>query len=280
LPQATFVVMAAAMIELSSTAQLLSALSTAQSVDVQAYTLEGPVFYAIETAAKRGARVAVHLEASPFADPKHALAKRNQQLVDELRLAGVDARLEHPLHAKAIDVDGTLYLDDKNWHANDLVLRDNDPADIASIPMKKSDALKQEADLLRKARSTDDVVVESESFGGYNPVYYALKALCKNGQAPRLLVSANDLRGNAKERAVVDELATDGVRVRVCKDSEKLACIGDDVWVGSANATAAFDKGEMPDWGVTSADATIVAAVHDRLEKTWNDARPLKRQKA
>jgi hypothetical protein len=272
--------MAAAMIELSSTAQLLAALSTAHDVDVQAYTLEGPVFYAIEDAAKRGAHVSVHLEATPFADPTGAFAKRNQQLVDALHAAGADANLEHPLHAKAIDLDGTLFLDDENWDKGGLVLRDSDPAEIKSIPMLKSRALLQEGKMLRDARSGDGVIVESESFGRSNSVYYALKALAKAGLAPRLIVSDRDLRRNAKERAVLQELANDGVSVRVAASSDKLAISGNNAWIGSANATTAWDKGEMPDWGVVSSDPTIVAAIRERIEQTWDAARPLKLQKA
>jgi hypothetical protein len=272
--------MAAAMIELSSTAQLLAALATARDVDVQAYTLEGPVFYAIEDAAKRGAHVAVHLEAAPFADPKGALAKRNQQLADALHAAGADATLEHPLHAKAINLDGTLYLDDENWDRAGLVVRDSDPNEIKSIPTLKSQALLQEGKMLRGARAGDGVIVESESFGRGNSVYYALKALAKAGFAPRLIVSDRDLRHNEKERTVLAELASDGVKVRAAPASEKLAVAGSNAWLGSANATSAWDKGEMPDWGIATGDATIVAAVRDRVERTWNAARPLRLQKA
>lgn len=267
------------MLELTSTSQLLGALATARSVDVQAYTLNETVSGALEAAARRGEHVVVHLESTPFADANGELAKRNRAIAVRLHAAGADARLEHPLHAKAIDIDGTLYLDDQNWGMKDLVLRDGDPDEVASIPMRKIDALEREANVLRSARASDDVIVESESFGGYNPVYYALKALCNEGEAPRLLVSARDLRGNRKERAALDELEACGVRVRVCDDSEKFARVGDHVWIGSANATAAFGKGAMPDWGVDSDDPTIVKAVHDRVEARWATARKLKRRR-
>jgi hypothetical protein len=266
-------VIGVAMLNLSSTREMLAAISQAREIDAEAYTLHGPVLRALEEAARDGAHVVVHLEGRPFGDPAGNLARENRRLVTELRKAGATAQLGHPLHAKAIAVDTTLYLDDKNWGMRDLVLRDDDPSDIASIPSIKHAALAAEAQLLRSARAGDGVVVESESFGCCNPVYSALDFLGRAGAAPRLLVCANELRGNGRERKALERLASDGVRVRVCSDSEKLAVAGDRAWCGSANATVAFGESDMPDWGVESEDDAIVAAVGARLEAQWAKAK-------
>ena len=265
--------MAAAMVELSSSGALLAAMARAKEVAVEAYTLHGAVLRAAEDAAQRGAHVVVRLAGQLYGDHAGPLARENARLAGELRSAGAEVTLERGLHAKEISVDGALYLDEKNWHADDLVLRDSDAAGGGSIPATKLDALAAERQLLRGARAADGVVVESESFGCCNDVFYALRNLGRNGAAPRLLVSARELRGNDRERRVLDELVSDGVRVRVCKDSEKLAVAGDRAWLGSANATVAAGKWNMIDWGLCTGDAPIASAVRGRLEAEWAVAR-------
>jgi len=256
-------------ISLSSTPDVLQVLSRAAEIEVHAYTLHGPVKGALEAAARRGASVVVELERQPYKSSH--LAAENARLVDEMRGAGVDAHLADPVHAKTIVADGTIYLDDKNWGARDLVLR-ADAADAASIPMIKHEALAAEAQLLRSAGDAD-AVVESESFGCCNAVYSALKGLARAGAAPRLLVSKDDLRGNASERRALDDLVRAGVRVRVCENSEKLAVAADRAWIGSANATIAAGPTDLPDWGFCTGDPAIVRALHDRIEGVWAGAK-------
>jgi len=267
--------MGAAMVKLSSTRELFAALARAETIDVRAYTLRGPILGALEAAARRGARVAAELERSPDQKPRGSLARENRRVVGELRAAGVDAVLADPVHAKSIVADGSLFLDDRNWNASDLVLRDDDRADAASIPMLKHEALAAEARLLGQARREDGAIVASESFGCCNGVYSALDALAKRGGAPRLIVCERELRGNERERRVLRALAREGVRVRVSRDTEKLAAAGDRVWIGSANATVAFGRADLPDWGLYSGDSAIVAAVRARLESEWSRAKPL-----
>ncbi len=257
------------MLHLSSTAAVLGALARSGNVNVRAYTLHGPVLRALEAAAARGARVSVELEGTPYNDPKGRLAAENRRVVGELRAAGADARLGDPLHAKVISADGAFFFDDKNWGARDLVVRDDDPADAAAIPMVKHEALAEEARLLRDARGNDGILVASESFGRNNAVYAALDELGRRGAAPRLVVGARELHGNSRERGALEALACDGVRVRVAGDSEKLAVAGDRAWIGSANATVAFGRADLPDWGACSEDRAIVNAVRDRVESEW-----------
>lgn len=262
------------MVELTSTATTVAALGQAQTICAEAYTLHGPVLYALEAAARRGAAVSVQLEGRPVEHSKGHLAAENRRLVRELRAAGANASLAPGIHAKAIAADGALYLDEKNWQSGDLVLRETDPNGARLIPMDKRDALERERALLDGARASDGVIVESETFGSYNAVHHALAALGRAGAAPRLLVDARELQGNARERRVLQELAGEGVSVRVCSESEKLAVRGGQAWLGSANATSPYGRGAMTDWGLCTDDAQIVQTVRARLEAEWRAAKP------
>lgn len=262
------------MLQLSSLPDAIASVERARNVCVAAYTLHGPLLSALKEAARRGAHVAVELEGHPY-EPGDRFARENARLANDLRAAGADARLSPQIHAKTMTVDGTLYLDEKNWHAHDLILRENDAAEAATIPMNKCDALALEAQMLARANSSDGPLVETESFGTGNATYFALQALARSGAAPRLLVSKDDLRGNARERAALEHLAACGVHVRVCADSEKLAVTANRAWLGSANASYAKGNFAMSDWGVCTADATIVDTVRGRLESEWRSAKEL-----
>ena len=268
------------MLQLTSTGAVVDQIARARSIAAEAYTLHGPVLSALEDAARRGACVRVLLEGRPFDDPKGRLAGENARLAGELQACGVEATLAHPLHAKALDLDGVLYLDEKNWQRNDLVLRESDPAEVRAVATVKHEALAREAQLLTDSGRGDDVVVESESFGCCNAVYGALSKLARGGASPRLLVAQRELRGNKREAEVLAKLVSDGARVRVCKDSEKLAVAGGGAWLGSANATAAFGDSDMIDWGLCTRDPAIVSAVSTRLEAAWDCAAEFKGRRA
>ncbi|HLX26112.1 MAG TPA: hypothetical protein VKR05_03905 [Candidatus Cybelea sp.] len=263
------------MLQLSSLREAIASVEYAKDVSVAAYTLHGALLQALEGAARHGAHVVVQLEGQPYDRGKRRLARENARLVHELRAAGADARLAPLIHAKSMSVDGTLYLDGKNWHASDVILREDDAVEAAAIPMDKHDALALEAEMLASAKSSDAPIVESESFGLGNATYFALQELARSGAAPRLLVSKGDLRGNARERSALEHLAARGVRVRVCTDSEKLAVAGNRAWLGSANATYADGKFAMSDWGVCSANPAIVDTARVRLESEWRSAKEL-----
>jgi hypothetical protein len=262
------------MLQLSSTGALLDAIAHAKRISLEAYTLSRPVVKALEAAAGRGALVDVTLEGKPYDDRAGGLKNENARLVKEMRAAHVDATLAERIHAKACRVDDTLYLDEKNWRTDDIVLRD-DAADAGSIAMEKRDALAREAQLLDRAAKDGAVIVESESFGSGNAVYDALKVLGLAGAAPRLLVTKRVLSGNQRERSILEDLARDGVRIRVCDDSSKLAVAGDRAWLGSANATVTFGQ-DMTDWGLCTGSVPIVDTVRTHLEAQWAVARGFK----
>jgi hypothetical protein len=263
------------MLQLSSLRTAIASVEHARDVCVAAYTLHGPLLQALEDAARHGTHVVVELEGTPYGSGRRGLARENARLTNELRAAGADARLSERIHAKTMNVDGTLYLDGKNWHSHDVILREDDAVEAATIAMDKHDALALEADMLARATSSDGPIVETESFGAGNATYFALEALARSGAAPRLLVSKDDLRGNARERGVLERLAARGVYVRICDDSEKLAVAGHRAWLGSANATYADGKFAMSDWGACTEDPTIVDTVRARLDSEWRSAKEL-----
>ncbi|HMF29728.1 MAG TPA: hypothetical protein VKE42_13200 [Candidatus Cybelea sp.] len=263
------------MLQLSSLTDVMTNIQGAKNVVVEAYTLRRTLVEALEDAAQHGSHVCVELERRPYGSKKGGLAEVNRRLAAQLRASGARVCLSHPIHAKTIAVDGTLYLDEKNWNGNDIIVREADRAAAGAIPMKKSDALAEEARLLATAQKSDRAIVESESFGDGNATYFALRALARRGAAPRLLVSDADLRGNSRELTALQNLAADGVRVRVCKDTAKLAVRGDAAWLGSANATYADGNWAMPDWGLCTGNPAIVDTVRTRLESEWRSAREL-----
>ena len=263
------------MLALSSLDDVLQSLRGARRIEVKAYTLHGPVLNAVETAARRGASVKVELESAPFNDRGHRLARENGRIAAELRRFGADAVLARGEHTKAIVADSTLYLDGKNWHRGDLIVSENDPSQAAAIPAMKHEALEEERRLIDGAKPNGDTIVESESFGCCNAVFAALERSARAGASPRLLVCGRDLQGNARERELLEQLVSEGVRVRVTTDSEKLAACGDGAWLGSANATVAIPGDEEADWGVRTGDPSLAGEVRRRLEAQWRDAREL-----
>ncbi|HEY1655542.1 MAG TPA: hypothetical protein VGF86_10535 [Candidatus Tumulicola sp.] len=285
------------MVRLSSTAEVVRALASARDVEVLSYTLRpGPVLQGLEAAARRGARVAVRLEGAPFADPRGALVRVNWQIVERLTRSGADAQLVHagaatpraPLHAKTLVADGRTFLDDRNFGPDDFIVSDSRPADgralhavlsgesgapRPSFAIDKPTAIAREAALLR-ADGSGDAIVESETFGG-GPVARALDALARRGGSPRLLVSSREAGPRTRERKTLERLAADGVRIRLCRDSEKFALAGERAWIGSANPSAAFGVPSTVDWGLCTRDRAIVAAARERIESRWAASRPL-----
>ncbi len=270
-------------------------MHTARSVLLTAYTLRpGVMLDALEEAARRGARVTVRLEGSPYADPSGELAAANKRVARELRRLGADATLAETnarngpaLHMKAAVCDGIAYLDDRNWpDGGDTILRDDFHTDVAAIrsaalkgrakhtpefSTDKRDALWSERGLLASARHANSVDVESESFGAGSGVYGALKQLAASGIHCRLIVSKRDL--NDRSRHALESLAQSGVAVRVSDSDEKMAVVDNSrAWVGSANATSAFPNGDQIDWGLRTNAPDVLRHLSRRFAATWRNS--------
>ncbi len=286
------------MMTLSSTSELLSALHGARDVSLMAYTLPaGKVLDGLTEAATAGTHVRVRLEGYIYKDDG-SVGAANTAAIARLHAAGADAELVHPgndardamLHCKAALVDGTLFLDDRNWPNDgaDTIVRDDFSSDAQIVrdaigskedpptpffSVAKRESLASEARLLYGAHGGDDVIVESESFGANNRVYEAIEGAAHAGAHVRLLVSVRDLQGNANERGALAKLAADGVSVRVCDADEKFAVIdGARGWLGSANATVAFNHPDQLDWGARTDAPTIVAHLRQTFDQRWQTA--------
>ncbi|MBV8637532.1 MAG: hypothetical protein JO322_05560 [Candidatus Eremiobacteraeota bacterium] len=286
------------MISLSSTTELVGALQHARDVTLTAYTLpQGAVLDALASAAKRGAHVRVRLEGYIYKDDGTVDAA-NADAIERLRGAGADAQLVHAavdapdpmLHLKGAVVDQSVFLDDRNWpdDGGDTIVRDDFALDAGMVrdaasgvedrstpffSVRKRESLSSEARLINEAQKGDDVIIESESFGGANHVYTALDDAAKRGAHVRVLVAARELQGNANEQTAIDRLVHDGAAVRVCEADEKFAVVRESRgWLGSANATAAFDHPDQLDWGLRTDDANILTHLHAAFESRWTTA--------
>lgn len=280
------------MLRLSSAGAVVRAIHDAREIALIAYALRpGRVEDALLDAARRGARVTVRLEGEPRYDPDGTLARDNGAAIDALARAGADATLmrDRVLHAKAIVVDGAVFLDDRNWpdDGEDTIVRDDFARDRRIVrdavrgrgddpdrcfAIRKRDALASEARLLASGSNADEVMVESESFGSGNRVYAALARLGDAGASPRVLVSSRDLSESPRERRAIAALERHGVRVRAVDADEKFALVGTRAWIGSANASAAFDRPDQLDWGARTDNGEISEALRDRFERRWAGA--------
>jgi phosphatidylserine/phosphatidylglycerophosphate/cardiolipin synthase-like enzyme len=283
------------MMTLSSTSELLTALHGAHDVSLIAYTLPaGRVLDGLTAAARAGAHVRVRLEGYIYKDDG-SVGATNTAAIAQLRAVGADAALVHTgenstdamLHCKAALVDNQLFLDDRNWPDDgaDTIVRDTFSTDAAVVrdavagkedrptpffSVVKRGSLASEARLLHEAHEGDDVIVESESFGANNRVYRAIEDAAHAGAHVRLLVSSRDLQGNVDEKGALAKLAAAGVGVRVCDADEKLAVVeGTRGWLGSTNATVAFDHPDQLDWGARTDTPAIVSHLRAVFETRW-----------
>lgn len=273
-------------ISLSSVDAVAARIRRAQRVEFGAYVLHpGRIERALTAAAQHGARVHVTLQRDPYRGgpgERHA----NRDAARALRAAGATVslldRAHAPFHLKAAVCDGTAFLDDRNWPADEreIVIADDAPLDVAAvrsalrgaasaggaIAMRKDAALQREAEQIDAAGEAP-VVVETEAFGA-GPVSAALRRHARLGAPTTLLVAAREASHKPKERALLNALRADGVVVRETAVNEKLLLAGDAAWVGSANATFAGGRaGAQIDWGLVTHDSAVVAAVRAGLAR-------------
>jgi hypothetical protein len=289
------------MVTLSSTGEVLAALQRARDVAITAYTLPpGRILDALAAAAGRGARVRVRLEGYIYKDDG-SLSEQNSAAVGRLRAAGADARLVHQgaadgepmLHLKSAIVDGTAFLDDRNWpdDGGDTIVRDDAAPDVAllrdavegredsgsrAFSVEKRRSLALEARLIDGAGAGDEIAVESESFGAGNAVYAALDRAAQREAHVRVLVSAREAGATADERTAIAALERHGVQVRACDGDEKFALVnGTRGWIGSSNATTAFEHPDQLDWGARSDDPALLRHLAGAFASRWSAAQPV-----
>ncbi len=274
-------------ITISSSADVFARIGAAHDVAFGAYILPGgPMRDALVAAARRGAHVAVTVQADPFCDRSGALARANAASAAVLTSAGAQVTLlpstQVACHLKAAVCDGVAYLDDRNWPARggDTVVADDDPRDVGLVrdalaghggsddvlTTRKDVAVQRAADLIDAAGDAP-VVVATESFSG-GAVSAALRRHAERGAPTTLVVDGRARMMKPSERHLLDGLAQAGVRVRTSDADEKLVLAGDAVELSSANATSTYgERGEQLEWGVVSRDPALVARVRETVAR-------------
>jgi len=280
---------------LTTDGAVAAAIARGSRVALSAYVLRqgSAIETALERAGDRGAHVSVTLEGHPYrgGTGANSPARANRRTAEALRQHGVAVRLTGrdavPVHLKAAVVDGTAYLDDRNWtgDGHDTIVATTGAREVAAVAstlagratapvpglaLDKAAALRLEARAIRDAGG-DRLDVQSESFG-YSCVYDALRYRAARGPHVRLVVSAREYahRRNTAERSALRRLREAGVEVRVVAGDEKLCIGGDRGWVGSANAT--FAGKPMLDWGLQTRDPGVLRELERRFAATWASA--------
>jgi hypothetical protein len=272
-------------LSLSSVRDVVARIGSARDVAFGSYVLApGAMRDALLGAARRGAHVAVTLQADPYRNPDGR--RDNRAAVRLLEAAGAGVTLlrsaRAPFHLKATVCDGVAYLDDRNWtkRGPETVIADDDARDVdlvrdgiatahgganAALALRKDEALRRELELVENAGDAP-VVVESERLRN-SPLTDALRRHARSGAATTVIVgrARHHSRG---ERAALRALAHDGVIVHEGGANEKLALAGDTAWIGSGNATGAGGRAaRQVEWGLVTRDAALVGAVRTALAR-------------
>jgi hypothetical protein len=271
-------------VSISSVPALLARIASARDVAFGAYFLpHNAVRDALASAARRGAHVAVTLQADPYRNPHGA--RFNRDAARALRAAGAQVTLLRsdtvPFHLKAAVCDGAAYLDDRNWtkRGPETVVRDDDPKDVALVraalagrggagtrlATRKDEALRREVALVDRA-GDKAVTLETERVAT-SPLTRALLRHAARGARTTLIVAHDARRSHAESHALA-VLRAGGVDVREGGTNEKLALAGDTAWIGSGNATGASGRnaGQL-EWGMLTRARALVAAVRGALAR-------------
>ena len=271
-------------LSLSSVPDVLTRIGSARDVAFGSYFLaHGAMREALTGAARRGAHVAVTLQADPYRNP---FGRRcNAEAARVLRAAGADVSLlasdRAPFHIKAAVCDGVAYLDDRNWtkRGPEIVVADDDPTDVAlvrqalgghggadpALATRKDVALSREVALVEGARDAP-VTVETERVAT-SPLTRALAEHARGGGRTTLIVGRTS-HPTTREASTIARLVADGVVVRTGGSNQKLALAGDTAWIGSGNATGASGRsaGQL-EWGMLTRDRALVGAVTAALAR-------------
>ena len=265
-------------------------LSTAKTICFSAYVFTSASFSALDAAVKSGANETVVLpeeEMSGDAGDANRLAADGAHIVYD---RGVSTP---PLHAKLALVDGSAYLDGRNWDTTDIVISDTDAADDGAIAnglaldptsssnldTLKSLALAREAAQITAAAPTAGVTVRfmTESFGdGAANVISALEAAASNGATVEVVVLGSYVQGNPSEAALLTTLKSPPydmrVRLNPASGSEKMTLISNRStgWFGSSNATSfGSNSSNYIDWGLAVADPLVLGSLQSYFDSVY-----------
>jgi phosphatidylserine/phosphatidylglycerophosphate/cardiolipin synthase-like enzyme len=275
-------------IELVSIADVFLEIEGAHSIKVTAYAMSprSDMARRLIDAADHGARISVGLDADAFGNA----AVDNDALASELALHNIEVHRMPTTHAKIVELDGVVYLSDRNWPADadqQLVVRDRNKTDFGVIDRaisggrlgasdhlwtKKSDALTAEAGVI-SARSSGEIDVETESFGAGTPVYDAIVQRARGGDTVRLLIASREYSSSLIEHQAVADLLREHVEVRLTRANEKMAIEGYNVFVGSVNATRSLSN--QLEFGISLRDPAMATMMHSQFAREWATAIPV-----
>jgi hypothetical protein len=260
-------------VQLVALTDVVAAIDRAKSVKLDAYVLgRGAVFHALERAADRGADVSVDLCNDPAGkdDAKKWSASIAQELVDHgIRVVTDPAWGLGSTHAKVAIVGDHVFYDDRNWRSSggsDVILATD--IDEAFPLRSKAEVIADEATLIRSGEG-HAILVATETFGP-GPIAKALLERAQRGDDVRLIYNPTEST-HGRENAL-SALRDAGAHIEQSNENHKFACVGDRVWVGSANATiTGGDTGVGLEWG-TELHGALAAKLDAQAEQLWHEA--------
>ncbi len=265
-------------------------LSAGKLICFSAYVFTSDSFKALDAAAKNGANETVIL---PQEEQSEDASDANQLAADGAQIIYDQGSSTPPLHAKLAVVDGTAYLDGRNWDSTDVVISDTYAADFTAIENAlalsptsstnldtlKSNALTREANMITSAGAGPGTTIRfmTESFStGASSVISALEAAAQNGATIEVCVLSSYVSGNSSEQNLLTTLKSPpynmNVRLNPNSGSEKMTLISNETtaWFGSSNATSTSSMASnYIDWGLTVSDPTVITSLQQYYDSTF-----------
>jgi hypothetical protein len=192
--------------------------------------------------------------------------------------AGTQTPNNEPLHAKLAIVDGTAYLDGRNWDSSDVIVSETGAADLTAIGNAialnptdsptldtiKQDALSLETTFINDASGTT-IDYMTESFGAGN-VANALIARAKAGATVHAIVLSEDTSSTEDQTLTQMQQAGIDVELNPGSGSEKMAIIGSAAWFGSSNSTTGSPY--QIDWGAVFTSTSVLSTLQSNFNAT------------
>jgi hypothetical protein len=269
--------------------------AAAKTICFSAYVFTEASFQALDSAARSGANETVLL---PLEEQSDDASDAMQLAADGAHIVYDQASSTPPLHAKLAVLDGSAFLDGRNWDTSDVVIGDTyaadftaiesapafDPASSANLDTLKSLALNREANSITDAAPATGVTVRfmTESFSsGASNVIAALESAAAAGATVEVVVLASDEQDNPSEESLLTTLKSPpynmSVRLNPASGSEKMTLISSQTggWFGSANATSsnATDDNYI-DGGLTVGDPNVLSALQSYYDSVYASSTP------
>jgi hypothetical protein len=247
---------------------------------------------ALVNAAQGGASVEVSLPSDSYVQSLGDVYEEDMESAQNIANAGGSVMWDagtqspnaEPLHAKLAIVDGTAYLDGRNWDSTDIIVSDTgaddlvaignaialNPTDSPPLDTIKQDALSLETTFITNTSgSTIDYM--TESFGAGN-VANALIARAQLGATVHAIVLKSDVSTSEKTTLTQMQQAGIDVELNPGSGSEKLAIVGTTAWFGSSNSTAGVPY--QIDWGAVFSDSSVITTLQSYFDATLATCSP------